>query len=109
MDKYRTAELSKEQVKPEVTKLGVAHQILTQFTAFVAVEQKASRPEHLKAKHKTSANLMPKGSTMRAPNTATPATLFSIIGLLMIGLATIARRLSRKETVNATKLTGIKA
>ena len=100
MDKYRTAELTKEQVKPEIVRLGVAHQILTQFTAFVALEQQPSKPELVKAKHKSVPNLMPKGSAMAAPKTATPATLLSLLGVMMIALGTLTRRLTRAKSSN---------
>lgn len=109
MDKYRTAELSKSQVKPEVTQLGIRHQILTQFTAFVAVEQEPSRPELTKAKHKDVANLMPKGSAMRAPNTATPATLLSLLGAIMILLGGVLRRLACRKSSSANGFGGMEA
>lgn len=109
MDKYRTADLTKEQVKPEVIKLGVTHQILTLFTAFVAVEQKPSKPEHLKAKQTAVKNLMPKGSAMRAPNTATPAALFSLLGAIMIVLGGVLRRLTKKKSSSLNGLAGMEA
>jgi Ca-activated chloride channel family protein len=92
MDQYHTGELRQEQVKPLIVTLGIDHHILTKFTAFVAVEAFPSKPQGLDAKHKNLPNLMPKGSTMPAPNTATPATLFSMIGALMMLLGLVIRR-----------------
>lgn len=94
MDKLNTGELATEQVKPEVTKLGIDHHILTKFTAFVAVEETPSRPLEVNAKHKNVPNLMPKGSAMAAPNTATPSAFLSLSGLLLIILTLIFRRVS---------------
>jgi len=97
MNKLHTGEQSQAQVKPLITKLGVAHHILTKFTAFVAVEQTPSKPEFEKSKHHNVPNLMPKGSTMPIPQTATPAALLSILGTLMMLVSLFTRRLiSRK-------------
>jgi len=93
MDKLHTGEQSLAEVKPVVTKLGIAHHILTKFTAFVAVEQTPSKPEYEKAKQSNVANLMPKGSTMPIPQTATPATLLGLSGLLMMLISLFARKL----------------
>ena len=92
MDQYHTGELSQEQIKPQVIKLGIDHHILTKFTAFVAVETTPSKPVEMNAKHKNVANLMPKGSAMPAPNTATPSTLLSLIGALLMMLSIAIRR-----------------
>lgn len=92
MDKLVTNELSAEQLKPIIVELGIAHNIVTKFTSFIAIEKAPSKPLSEKAEHKNIPNLMPKGSTMRAPQTATPATLFSLIGLLLIVLGGIIRR-----------------
>lgn len=103
MDKLNTGEQTQEQVKPEVIELGVKHQIVSQFTSFVAVEEVISKPQDQKAKHNNVPNRMPKGNTMQAPQTATPATLLSLSGLLLIGLALLIRRRSmRKPSTSKT-------
>lgn len=73
-----------ENIKSEVIKLGVEHQLSTRYTSFVAIEEKRSRPEHLKTKNKHIPNLIPKGSTMVVPmpNTGTPANVLLIAGLM---------------------------
>ena len=91
MDKLRTGERDKEQVKPEVIKLGITHNIVSKYTSFIAVEEKRSRPADRVAKHNSVPNLMPKGSTMPAPKTATPATLLSLLGGFMILLSQLLK------------------
>ena len=92
MDKLVTSELSREVVKPLIVKLGVAHGIVSKFTSFVAVEQRISKPDHLKSKHKNTANLMPKGSTMPIPQTGTASNLLILIGFLMLLLGLLISR-----------------
>lgn len=99
MDKLHTGEQSQTQIKPLIINLGIKHHVLTKFTAFVAVEQTLSKPELLKAKQHNVPNLMPKGSRMPIPQTATAATLLSIIGILMMLISLLIRKLiSRKPS-----------
>lgn len=98
MDKLSLGELAPEHAKDEITKLGVSHSIVTKFTSLVAVEETPSKPRNLKATHKNIANLMPKGSTMAIPQTATPATLLSLLGSLMVLLGCVIRRRQHTRT-----------
>lgn len=84
--------------KDDIVKIGIENQIVTKFTSFIAVEEEISRPEHLQAKDKQVANLMPKGSTMTPPQTATPASLQMLLGLLLACIA-VSKRLARKATL----------
>jgi Ca-activated chloride channel family protein len=83
-----------EKIKAEIVKLGVEHQLSTRYTSFVAIEEKISKPEHLTAKNKQVPNLMPKGNTMMVPlpNTATPANLLLVMGVMLILLGGILLR-----------------
>lgn len=83
-----------EKIKPEIVKLGIEHQLSTRYTSFVAIEETPSKPEHLTAKNKHVPNLMPKGNTMMVslPNTATPANLLLVIGLLLSLLGVVMLR-----------------
>ncbi|MFT5573741.1 MAG: Ca-activated chloride channel family protein [Cryomorphaceae bacterium] len=98
MDKLVTGELSQEDAKKGITELGIEHSIVTKFTSLVAVEQTPSKPKDLKAKQQNVPNLMPKGSAMPLPHTATPATLLTMLGSLMILLSAIFRRRQRALT-----------
>lgn len=91
MDGLYTGTQLEDQVKPLVIKLGIDHHLLTQYTSFVAVEEVPSRPDHLQAKNQNIPNLMPKGNTMVAPQTATSADLLIIIGVLFLLFASLCR------------------
>ena len=92
MDKLATAQLTQEQVKPNIVTLGISHNIVTKFTSFVAVDNTPVKPEHELAKHENVPNLMPHGSAMAIPQTATPATLFSLLGCLLILVGLLIQR-----------------
>ena len=81
-----------ETVKNEVIKLGLFHQLVTRFTSFVAVEEKRSRPADAQAKNKQVANLMPSGSTMAVPQTATGKDLLLWLGFMLVTLAWFLQR-----------------
>jgi Ca-activated chloride channel family protein len=105
MDKLHTGVQSQAQIKPLIVKLGTAHHIATKFTAFVAVENTPSKPELENAKQENVANLMPKGTTMMVPQTATSATLLSITGALMMLLSFLLRNPIRRK--HSSKLAGL--
>jgi len=100
MDKMVTNELTQAHVKPMIIDLGVAHNIVTKFTSFIAVEKTPSKPLSEKAKHKSVPNLMPKGSTMSMPQTATPATFLSLLGLSLILLGLLVSKLNSARQSN---------
>ena len=83
-----------DAAKQQITATGVEYQLVTPHTSFVAVEEKVSKPAEIEAKDSVVPNLMPSGNTMAVPmpNTATPATLLSIIGSLMILSSLVATR-----------------
>ncbi len=86
-------------IKPEIIALGLAHSLVTKFTSFVAVEKKPVKPIETKSKNVHVKNLMPKGSTMMAPQTATSATLYKLIGMLLLCLAVGLSIQNRKQHV----------
>ncbi len=89
MDKHVSGGDS-EEIKKEITKIALAHKLLTKYTSFVAVEQVVSRPEGEDAKISLVPNAQPKGQSPQAyayPKTATPMQLNLIIGFLLIMLA----------------------
>lgn len=85
-----------DNIKNDITSLGITHQLVTKFTSFVAVEQIISRPQGITDKHNNVANLMPKGSTMAAPSTATARDLYLIFGGLLLLLAWLLLRVQTK-------------
>ena len=84
-----------QRIEKEILGLGLRHQLLTKFTSFVAVEEQVVRPRSQNAKHNQVPNLMPKGSTMPMPQTATIADLLLWLGLLLIAIGVY---LGRKGT-----------
>jgi len=90
-----------DTAKQRITETGLAYQLVTPHTSFVAVEEKVTKPAEIKAKDSVVPNLMPSGNTMPVPmpNTATPATLLSLLGALMIFGSFFAGR--RKKIVAA--------
>jgi len=94
MDKLITNELTQAQAKSKIIGLGIAHNIATKFTSFIAVENTPSKPLNENAKHKNVANLMPKGNTMPVPQTATPSSLLSLLGLLLLLFGGVLRKLN---------------
>jgi len=99
MDLLRTNVRSLEETKADVVNLGIEHTIITRYTAFIAVEEKRSKPEEVVAKDKAVPNLMPKGNTMPAPQTATPSTLLMLLGLFLVLMS-----LAMKKMVRARQL-----
>lgn len=72
----------------EIEKLGLAYQLVTAKTAFVAVEERISRDTTTTAmKTKAVPNQMPAGNSMSFPRTATSSTLTLILGIVCLWLA----------------------
>lgn len=84
-------------IKPEIIELGLTHKLVTKFTSFVAVEKTPVKPVETKSKNVNVKNLMPKGSTMMAPQTATPATLYKLTGMLLLCIAVGLSMRTRKH------------
>jgi Ca-activated chloride channel family protein len=89
MDQLVHSNTSQHAIEKQVLEIGLRHQLLTKFTSFVAVEQVVSRPKQQSAKQQSAKqdqipNLIPKGSTMSIPQTATVADLLLWLGLLVI-------------------------
>lgn len=74
--------LSAEDKKRAVTDVALQHQLLSRYTSFVAVEEVVARPQQMPLKSGAIPNAMPKGNTMAMPNTATPAMLYFLVGMV---------------------------
>lgn len=53
-------------IKPAVLKVALAHELISPYTSFVAVEQKAARPIDKALASKAVANISPKGQALQA-------------------------------------------
>ena len=108
MDQLNTDSTNPEAIKRSVIDLGITHNILTKYTAFLAVEAVVSRPQGVSANHNNVPNLMPKGNTMPAPQTATASDLFVALGLFLLLLSFFTKhyRYARQlTTVMSYKIT----
>ncbi len=84
MDSLLISPEQADNIRLQVIELGLRNQLATKFTSFIAVEREISRPESSSAKHSNVPNLMPRGSTMNAPQTATPATILQLVGGILL-------------------------
>ncbi|MHA7816922.1 MAG: marine proteobacterial sortase target protein [Pseudohaliea sp.] len=85
------------QVRAEVLPLALAHQLLTPFTSFIAVEERRARPEGAKADDSPVPNTRPAGQAPQPfafPATATTARARAWAGLLLLftGVIVVALR-----------------
>ena len=99
MDQLHTQILPETIVKPKIIELGIRHHLLTKYTSFVAVENEPSKPLNVETKDKKIPNLMPKGSTMPVPQTATTAGQLSLVGSLLMLLAMLLGHKGFRESL----------
>ena len=82
-------------VRSEVLPVALAHQLLSPYTSFVAVEQLPSRPEEAGLQNQPVANLRPQGQSPQVyawPRTATSSRLHLLLGTLLLILACVFYR-----------------
>jgi Ca-activated chloride channel family protein len=84
------------EIKPQVLKLALEHQVASKYTSFVAIDETPVKPESAEKKQKSVSNRMPAGSTMQVPYpaTATSAELTFWLGLLMLLITLLFYRAS---------------
>jgi Ca-activated chloride channel family protein len=86
----QAAESSPEQRKQAVTELALKHQLVSRYTSLVAVEQIPARPATEPLKGGMMPVNLPQGWDAahvfgRLPQTATPALLWLLLGLMLMG------------------------
>jgi len=92
MDDYRT-QGRPQQVKQQITELALQHHLVSKFTSLVAVDKTPVRPQQESLQSKAIATNKPAGWAMKTlPQTATPAMMNMLLGLLMLVLGLISRR-----------------
>ncbi|NOQ93352.1 MAG: marine proteobacterial sortase target protein [Methylophaga sp.] len=83
MDEYRRTH--HDSVKAELVETALEHHLVSKFTSLVAVDKTPVRPLAKKLNTQTIAVNPPAGSVIsQLPQTATPATLQLILGLLLL-------------------------
>ncbi len=97
---------SDEAVRAEVLPLALAHQLMSPYTSFVAVEEKVTRPAGEDLSKSPVPNTRPRGQSPQSyayPGTATNGPLHLLIGMLLLLLALFVngRLLSPKISAGA--------
>ncbi|MEQ8262081.1 marine proteobacterial sortase target protein [Pseudohaliea sp.] len=90
------------QVRAEVLPLALAHQLLTPFTSFIAVEERRARPEREEAGNSPVPNTRPAGQAPQPfafPATATTARARAWAGLLLLFIGVVAVALRQEDRV----------
>jgi Ca-activated chloride channel family protein len=87
-------------VRDDVLKVALLHQLVSPYTSFIAVEEVITRPENAALKTSPVANARPKGQAPQPfayPKTATDSGRAMGFGLLFIWLAWLFKRVIKKE------------
>lgn len=93
---------NQKEIRATVTKLALDHQLLSPYTAFLAVEEASSRPVHEKIGKALTRNTTPHGQTAW-PATATSAEVKLWLGMAGLLLGLISYVLSREEEEHVRK------
>jgi Ca-activated chloride channel family protein len=84
------------EVRAAVLPVALAHQLVSPYTSFVAVEQQRSRPQAEKLASRAVPNLPPSGQSPQTyawPQTVTTAPLSLVLGVLLSLVALLLRKL----------------
>jgi len=99
MDKYRTGPGNKSEYREMIVDVALKHHMVSKFTSLVAVEITKSRPETEDSHIGAVPTNLPKGQVYdsifgkQLPQTATPGKLYILLGLMMLAVAMIIRKL----------------
>ena len=88
-DKGRRGELNKASVKDAVLDVALTHQLLTRFTAFIAKEERPSRPQDQSVQSEAIANVIPHGTPMTFARTSTMAPITFWLGVMGMIVTTL--------------------
>jgi len=81
---------SQNAVKDEVQQLALTHQLLSPFTAFIAIEQTQINP--IAEQTANATNAIPQGMAMRLPQTDGQSKVHIILGILLLSGFMLVRR-----------------
>lgn len=92
MDEYRRAGEDRELYKEDIVEIALAHHLVSKFTSLVAVDKTSARSASEKLNTKAIAINAPAGSVMsQLPQTATPAALQIMLGLISLFIGVCLR------------------
>ena len=76
--------VNREQLRDQILQVALKHHLVSAFTSLVAVDLTPARPMgDALSKHKIPNNA-PKGTRFGLPQTATPATLYAVLGVVLL-------------------------
>ena len=85
-----------KELRQAVLDLALRHHLVSKYTSLVAVETVPARPEHQPLHSHAMKTNLPHGMKHEAifgwPQTATPGTLYLLLGTLMLGMAWLLSR-----------------
>ena len=85
-----------DTLRMAVIDLALRHHLVTRYTSLVAVETVPARPEHQPLHSQAMKTNLPHGMQHEAifgwPQTATPRSLYLLLGILMLGMAWLCSR-----------------
>jgi Ca-activated chloride channel family protein len=81
---------SQNAVKDEVQQLALTHQLLSPFTAFIAIEKTQINP--IAEQTANATNAVPQGMAMRLPQTDGQSKVHIILGILLLSGFVLVRR-----------------
>ncbi len=94
----------KDELKRDVLKLALQHHLISPFTSLVAVDTTLVKPQTQKTlSHQLKTNA-PKGTTFGLPKTATPAQLYSWLGLLCLILAALMGIILQRKSLSCAPI-----
>jgi Ca-activated chloride channel family protein len=101
-----SSQVERDQLKQDITETAMTHHLVSQYTSLVAVDVTPSKPENRVATDGIAGNSLPHGwrgtgQFGQLPQTATPAPLKLLIGLILIGFVICTQLLSRKRRFQA--------
>jgi len=104
LEDEKIAGRSAEEVRKEIVNIALKHQLVSQYTSLIAIEEIISRPPQLKLSNSQIPNLNPRGHgtiKLNYPKTATGGELSFWMGCLSIMLCFIwmSRRYSLKKQI----------
>ncbi|MFC4259972.1 marine proteobacterial sortase target protein [Marinobacter lacisalsi] len=89
-----------DDAREQVLALGLTHQLVTPYTSFVATDKTPARPVEENLEQSAVPSLMPAGSAHQRigyPQTATPAPLLMLSGLLGLTLSGVVALIRRRR------------
>lgn len=96
----RSASTPEAEIRPQVLAVALAHQLLSPYTSFVAIEERVSRDPRAPLRTNPVPNTRPRGQSPQPyayPNTATTGPAKAFLGCLALFVALLVHVMRRPE------------